>query len=148
MKKGLKIFLYIIGGIALFALSFLIGQFMGRTGAEDGDSLLRVSPIIAAAVYFGSGLLVLAILGHEFWYKRKHPEKAKQQEIEGKDERNIALADKAGFTAWAIITVLLFGSAGYAFILDFGVPFWFPLGLTIISFSIFIISRFVYNKKM
>jgi len=144
MKKSHKIFLFIAVGAMFLVWGYNIWQFIGGAG----DNILRVNPVVAAAVFIGCGLLVVAFIGHGFFFARKHPEKLKQQQIESEDERNNTIREKAGLTAWSIITVMLGGLAGYSFIFDFGFPFWLPLGLFVISFASFIVSNIVYNKKM
>ena len=82
------------------------------------------------------------------WMKKKNPQKAKQIEIEGKDERNVKLLEKSGYATWyvtmltlVVLNVILAG-------LGIMTAYWLALGVLTIHVSAFFICGYIYNKKM
>ncbi|SEN94959.1 hypothetical protein [Paenibacillus sp. OV219] len=108
MKKTISSYFLTIAGVALFA----VGLYFIKT-IEDPQGLLRVLPSIS----FGLGC---AIFGHGMgellirFTMKNNPAAAKQMEIDKKDERNLAIANRAKAKAYDMI-VFMYGALILAF---------------------------------
>lgn len=132
MNRTFSSYWITVAGVALLA----IGVYFIKT-AEDPQGLLRALPYLCVGIgagMFGHGMGELMTR-----FAKKHsPAAAKQLEIEQKDERNVAIANRAKakaydmmifvfgalLTALALmgidLTMLLLLVAAYMFILGYG----------------------------
>lgn len=102
MNKTMSYFIT-IAGVALFA----VGLYFIKT-TEDPQDLLRVLPFICIGIgsgMFGHGMGEIMIL----FAKKNNPAAAKQLEIEQKDERNLAIANRAKAKAYDMM-IFVFGA--------------------------------------
>ena len=97
-------------GFILFAAGLVVIKF-----SQDAEGILRTLPYICIGI--GAG-----VFGYNFGELmknlavRKDPQAAKQIEIEAKDERNIAISNKAKAKAYDLM-LIIFGALMMAFAL-------------------------------
>lgn len=110
MKKPISPYLLTVVGLALFAG----GLYFIKT-IEDPHGMLRALPCICFGL--GCGLFAHG-MGESINLRimKNHPAAAKQMQIDKKDERNVAIANRAKAKAYDMI-VFLFGALILAFAL-------------------------------
>ena len=134
--------------IVTLILYFLIGLPLGLLLGWIIFHVSVINPFLLVFIALGSALSGVVYLCWGYWVKKKRPEKFKQLEIEGNDERNIKLRDKAGFIAWIITYFTLTFFTLFLFILDYGAARWLSLAVLIIHFVSFLISKNAYSRKI
>lgn len=107
-QKNAKYVILLIIGIVLFA----VGLYALKQDLSGSAEILPYLAIGIGAGIFGHGVGALA----NVWTAGKYPEEAKRIEIEEKDERNTAIADKAKSKAFSM-TLYVFGALLIAFAL-------------------------------
>lgn len=101
MKKTTSFYFLTIVGVVLVA----IGVYFIKT-MEDPDGMLRAIPYIFVGL--GSGIFGHGMGEIMIRYAKKHsPAAAKQLEIEQKDERNLAIANRAKAKAYDMMVFVL-----------------------------------------
>ncbi|HWQ76302.1 MAG TPA: hypothetical protein VN441_13400 [Syntrophomonas sp.] len=121
-------------GFILFAAGLVLIKF-----SQNAEGILRTLPYIFVGI--GAG-----IFGHNFGELmknlavRKDPEAAKQIEIEAKDERNIAIGNKAKAKAYDLM-LMVFGALMLAFAL---MQVEIYVILTFVTAYLLVVSVFVY----
>ncbi|QNK56936.1 hypothetical protein [Paenibacillus sp. PAMC21692] len=133
MNKTILSYLITVAGFSVLA----VGVYFIKT-IEDPQGLLRALPYICVGL--GSGMFGLGMGEIMLRYAMKHsPTAAKQLEIEKKDERNLAITNRAKAKAYDMmifvlgalitaialmaidLTVVLLLAFAYLFILGYGV---------------------------
>ncbi|WP_430509322.1 hypothetical protein [Gottfriedia solisilvae] len=132
MKKNISIYFLTMVGIALFAG----GLYFIKT-IEDHQGLLRALPYICVGLgcsIFGHGMGEIIVRSA----MKKNPTAAKQLEIDKKDERNLAIANRAKAKAYDMM-VFVFG----ALIISFALM---DIDLILLLLLVFVFMFFVgYN---
>ena len=111
-KKRLGVIL-LAAGAALLILGLLLGD---RVSDAMGGMLVGA----------GSGLLAMG--GSRFWslrYDAKHPQQARQSEIEQRDERNVAIRRRAQAAAGEALQWAVMAAAWIS--VGLGAPLWVTL---------------------
>jgi hypothetical protein len=143
MNKMLSIYLLALAGVILFAGGLLVIKTV-----EDPQGVLRALPYVSVGlgcVVFGHGLGEI-ILRHAM---RSNPAAAKQLEIDRKDERNMAVVNRAKAKTFDMM-VFVFG----ALILSLSLMGMDITQLLLLVFAYMIILgynsyyRFKYFKEM
>ncbi|GKU76609.1 hypothetical protein [Paenibacillus sp. L3-i20] len=143
MKKIIPIYFLTVVGVGLL----VIGVYFIKT-IEDPQGMLRALPYICVGigcVVFGHGIGEI-ILRHAM---NNNPAAAKQLEIERKDERNLAIANRAKAKAYDMM-VYVFGALILAFSL-MGIDLIMLLQLVFVYMFILGYNtyyRFKYYKEM
>lgn len=141
MKKSLKPYVFYLG-IFIFAVGILLKFIFPAS-----DGALEQLPFVLTG--FGAGIIGVGV-AVMIMKKRteKDPQKAKQYEINEKDERNILIREKACYAAWYVTLFVLAAVTMALFVMGYNVAFCMVLG----AFFIHIISMFVfiiyYSKNM
>ena len=139
MTKKVKKYVLIV--IVILPLGFFVGIFIGRMSSSNYLTIM-------AAVGF---LLALSGLAYLFWkygVKKNNPEKFKQLVIEEKDERNIKIREKAGYTTWAITTCCLSFATLYLVVTGSSLVRWLMICVLTIHIFGFLICGYIYSKKL
>ncbi|MCL2834421.1 MAG: hypothetical protein FWD78_14715 [Treponema sp.] len=140
MKKQAKSLLLFIG-IAVLAAGLLTAAFF-----PDANGVMRHLP--AVLIGFGVGLIVPgAIFMVMLKGTKKNPEKARQLEIDEKDERNIRLREKAGFTAWFITLFVIVVLLLTFLLIDNETGKWLALAALFIHVASYRIFYVIYKNK-
>lgn len=143
MNKTVSSYLITVAGVALLA----VGLYFIKT-IEDPQGLLRALPYICVGL--GSGIFGHGIGEIIAGYAMKHnPAAAKQLEIEKKDERNLAIANRAKAKAYDMM-VFVFGALNIALAL---MDIDLTMLLLLVCTYLFIVGygtyyRFKYYKEM
>ena len=138
-----------IKNLLLCAGIFLL--LIGITSAillESTNEILN--PLSFVMISMGTGCIGagLSFMGFSKYLYPKDPQLIKEIEIEEKDERNIRLREKAGYSSW-IITQFVLTTVMLTFvILGYTVPSWFVVAALFIHNFSFVISLGVQSKKM
>lgn len=142
MKKSPKSYVFYLG-ILVFAVGILLGFILHDA---DGGVLERLPFVLTG---FGAGIIGVGVAGM-IQKKRteKDPQKAKQYEINEKDERNIRIREKACCAAWYITLFVLAAVSMTLFIMDYTVPFAMVLAAFFIHILGMFVFIYVYNKNM
>ncbi len=101
MKKSISSYFITVLGVGLFA----IGLYFIKT-IEDPQGLLRGLPYICVGLgcgIFGHGMGEIIVRNA----KKNNPAASKQLEIEMKDERNLAIANRAKAKAYDMMVFVL-----------------------------------------
>ena len=133
----LKSFIFYMGIALLLCGVVLAIVFNGS------DGVMRILPFVM--VGFGSGIIVVGV---SFMIRHKNPKLAKEYEINEKDERNIRLREKSGYSAWFITQFTLFAMVISFLLMDYKVPLWFALGALLIHNGSLLMGIFVHSKKI
>ena len=142
MRKQSQPWLFILGPVTLVAGTVLRAFFV-----ESGNPVSNLSIMLLG---FGASLSSVGIVYFitTKWMKKRNPKKAKQIEVEAKDERNVKLLEKSGYITW-YVTMLTFVVLNMTLIiLGFITAFWLSLGAFAIHVTAFFICGFIYDKKM
>jgi len=150
MRKQSKPWLFILGPCALVAGAIIKAFFEGSELDTATGSLLHLPSLSYMLIGFGSSLSAVGIV---FFIvtrrmKKRNPERARQIEIEAKDERNVKLLEKSGYTTWYVtmITLVLLSLCFVA--LQLLAAFWLTVGVFAIHVTTFFICGYIYDKKM
>ncbi|MBO9605583.1 MAG: hypothetical protein J7639_06515 [Paenibacillaceae bacterium] len=143
MKKTISTYLITVAGVAVLA----VGVYFIKT-IEDPQGLLRALPYLCVGL--GSGMFGHGMGEIMARYAMKHnPAAAKQLEIEKKDERNLAIANRAKAKAYdrmvfvlgALITALALMGIDLTMVLLLVCAYLFIIGYCTYY-------RFKYYKEM
>ena len=142
MKRQLKSYSLIFYiGIVVFAAGLILKVLFA-----DADGIMMKLPF--TMVGFGTGIILVGAVSSYIRRRLKNnPEKAKQLEIEEKDERNIQIREKAAYLAWSVdiavlsVLVMIFNLIGDNTALGLASG---ALLIHIVSYFIFIK---IFNKK-
>jgi p-aminobenzoyl-glutamate transporter AbgT len=145
MKKRSQPWLFILGPIALVIGIIMRAFFVAPDGVTAHSSLL---PFMLLG--FGSSLTMTGIVYFIVTklIRERNPKKAKQIEIEAKDERNVRLLEKSGYTTWYVTMITLVALSMTLIALGFTTAFWLSLGVFAIHLTAFFICGYIYDKKM
>ena len=128
-------------GLALFLIGIVLRVFLpDATGA------------LAALTYmllgFGAGIIgVGAVYILQARMHRDDPLWAKQKEIEEKDERNIRIREKSGYTVWYISIFMLAALVMATVILGQGIATWLAMAVLLIHCVSYFVLMGLNNKK-
>lgn len=141
MKNQPKSYIFYMG-IIIFAIGLLL-KFL----IPESDGALQTLPFVLTG--FGAGIIGVGVVN--IFRKRmidNNPQKAKQYEINEKDERNIRIREKSGYAAW-YTTLFMLSAISLTFaILDYKAAGFISLGaLFIHAISLFVYIN-IYNKKI
>ena len=136
-----KVIKYVLIVIFMLPLGILVGIFIGRMSGPNHLAIM-------AAVGFLSALSGIAYLFWMYWVEKNNPEKFKQLAIEEKDERNIKIREKAGYTTWAITACCLSIATLYLVITGSSLVRWLMISVLTIHIFGFLISGYIYSKKL
>jgi uncharacterized membrane protein len=141
MKKQPKSYIFYLG-IALFALGLLLTALLA-----EREGALAVLPHVL--VGFGAGITGVGVV-NLFRLKliMKDPEKARQLEIEEKDERNIRLREKAGYATWYLTLFTLAALSLTLLILDYKTACLLAFGVLLTHAAALFIWIYVYNERL
>ena len=141
MKKQPKHYIFYMG-IAVFAAGLLLEALF-----TDADRVMQSLSLALAG--FGSGIVMVGAVNlYRLRLLKNNPEKAKQIEINEKDERNIWLREKAGYTTWYITLFTLAILSMTLLVLDYKTACWLSLGALFIHIASLFIFINIYNKKI
>jgi len=126
-------------------VTFCIGILMLLSGVLLSISAGGVSKFPFCMMGMGSGIVGVGVF-YMLYYK--NAERVKEYEVNEKDERNIRLREKAGYTTWFITQFVLCVMVLTFLILDYGTPLWIALGALFIHNAGFIVSVAVHDKNM
>ena len=136
MKKQPKPYILQMG-IIVFVVGILL-KFL----FPASDGALHTLPFVLNG--FGAGIVgvgVVTVLRKKVI--DNDPQKAKQYEINEKDERNIRIREKAGYATWYTTLFVLSAVSLIFVVLEYNVACFISLG----ALFIHIISLFVYIRK-
>ena len=155
MKERLKGFLIrysLYLGIALFIVSIIFMFIYAITGRTSSiiKPIANVLWILSCGV-FGAGV-TNSINKRNI---RKYPEKAKEYEIQKKDERNIHIREKAGYAAFIasliellILFVIFLSFTDSSTQWQWDVRTWLITGVFAFQMIVFSIFIYIYKKRM
>ncbi|MFA6648117.1 MAG: hypothetical protein WCS32_05715 [Candidatus Izemoplasmatales bacterium] len=141
MKKEFKSYIFYMG-IAVFVIGVLLKLVLPENEGIQ-DTLLGVLS------GFGGGIIGVGVVN--ILLKKlleKNPEKAKQYEINEKDERNITLREKSGYATWYSTLFILSAVSMTFVILDYMVAGFVAIGAMFLHIISFFIYLSVYNRKI
>jgi len=144
MRKQSRPWLFALGPVALFAGIIIRAIYSGTENFTEKVYYLSLS-----LLGFGISLSLVGIIFFivTMWMKKKNPQKAKQIEVEAKDERNVKLLEKSGYITW-YVTMLTLVALNLTFVaLGLVTAMWLSLGVFIIHVSAFFICGYIYSKK-
>lgn len=107
---------------------------------NDAERPMKIA--LSAMIGCGSGITGLGAL------LMVNPKMAKVYEINEKDERNIRLREKSGYTTWYITQFVLCVMVFVFLLLDYKVPCWIALGALLIHNGSFLVSLAIHSKKI
>ena len=141
MKNKLKTYTFNIGVIS-FAVGILLRYILPET-----DGVLKSLPHILSG--FGAGIMAVGVV---FIFRKRaierNPEKAKEYEINEKDERNIQINEKASYVAW-YVTLFTLAALSLAFlIMDNMTACLLSLGVLFAHKISLLICVGVFRKKL
>ncbi|MDR0293155.1 MAG: hypothetical protein LBH95_03270 [Oscillospiraceae bacterium] len=132
-----KALVFYVGIAALTAGLLLVFLFRSSEGI-----MVKVPYVMVGC---GSGI---ASVGLVYMSRYKNPQKAKEYEINEKDERNVRLREKAGYATWYVTQIVLMATVFTFLILDYVVPCWIAIGGLFIHNVSFFAAIAAYDKKM
>ena len=141
MKKQPKSY-YIYIGIIIFAVGLLL-----KFTIPASDGALQTLPFVLTG--FGAGIIGVGVLN----ISRKKmidndPQKAKQYEINEKDERNIQIREKAGYATWYTTLFMLSAISLTFVVLDLKIAGFIMLGALFIHIISLFSYIYIYNRKI
>jgi len=130
-------------GFAIFAIASAVRQIF-----SSSESVVIVD-YLQFIVGLGAGLMLAgAVYKIIFRYSGDSPEAIRQREIEEKDERNIRIREKAGYSSWHA-TLLIFVAMALVFIfLDNPLGYWLSAGAVVLHKVILLVFTTAYSKTM
>jgi len=145
MRKQSQPWLFILGPVTLVAGTVLRAFFV-----EPGNTAGNLSNLSIMLLGFGCSLSLVGIVYFitTRWMKIRNPKKAKQIEVEAKDERNVKLLEKSGYTTWYVTMLTLVVLSVTLMTLGFTTAFWLSFGTFAIHITAFFICGYIYDKKM
>ena len=133
----LKSFIF-YAGVALFVIGLLLAIIF-----NDAEGSMRILPFVMIGL--GSGIIGVGV---SFIIRHKNPKLAKEYEINEKDERNIRIREKAGYTTWHITQLILFVMVFAFLLMDYKLPCWIAMGGLIIHNGSLLVGIAVHSKKI
>lgn len=141
MKKQPKSYIFYMG-IIIFVVGLLL-KFL----IPASDGALQALPFVLTG--FGAGIIGVGVVN--IFRKRmidNNPQKAKQYEINEKDERNIRIREKAGYATWYTTLFMLSAISLTFVVLDYKVAGFISLGALFIHIISLFVYIHIYNKKI
>lgn len=141
MKKQAKSYIFYMG-IIVFAVGLLL-EFL----IPASDGAFHTLPFVLTG--FGAGIIGVGVVS--IFRKRmidNNPQKAKEYEINEKDERNIRIREKAGYATWYTTLFMLAVISLTFVVLDYMVAGFIVLGALFIHISSLFIYIYIYNRKI
>lgn len=141
MKKQSKPWILPLG-IILFALGIAC-KFIIPESAESLQALT------VALTGFGAGIVGVGVAGG--FAKKiidRNPEKAREYEIAEKDERNIRVREKAGYSTWYISLFVQAIAALALLVLDYTIPCLLVMLALLVHVVSLFVNIYIHNKKM
>ena len=123
--------LMFVGGVVL-ALLF-----------KDAEGIMGALPVIIiglGSILIGTNLMVV--------FRLSNSKLAKELEINEKDERNIRVREKSGYSTWFITQLALVAMLISLSIMDYDVPAWIALAVLAIHNGSLLLGIAVHNKKI
>ena len=96
----------------------------------------------------GLGIGLVTVGAVSIFTKWKNPNRAKQQEIDMKDERNIRIRDKAGYGTFVITMLLLVAMVITMLSLEQIITFILAIGVLVIHILSYFIVQSYYDIKL
>jgi putative transcriptional regulator len=145
MRKQSQPWLFVLGPVSLVMGIIMRALFVESESVTDHSSLL---PVVLLG--FGSSLTITGIVYFIVTklIRIRNPKKAKQIVIEAKDERNVKLLEKSGYTTWYVTMITLVALSMTLVAMGFETAFWLSLGVFAIHVTVFFICGYIYDKKM
>ncbi len=141
MKRQPKSYVFYMG-ILIFAVGLILNFLI-----PESSGALRSVPFLLTG--FGAGIIGVGVVN---LIRKKmldnNPEKAKQYEIEEKDERNIRLREKAGYATWYTSLFMLAILSLTFIVLDYKIPCFIALGALMIHIVSLFVYIHIYNRKI
>jgi hypothetical protein len=141
MKKQPKSYVLYMG-IIIFVVGLLL-KFL----IPASDGALQALPFVLTG--FGAGIIGVGVVN--IFRKRmidNNPQKAKQYDINEKDERNIRIREKAGYATW-YTTLFVLSAISLTFaVLDYKVASFISIGALFIHIISLFLYIYIYNKKI
>lgn len=141
MKKQSKSYIFYMG-IIIFVIGLLL-KFL----IPVSDGVLKTLPFVLTG--FGAGIIGVGVVN--IIRKRvidNNPQKAKQYEIDEKDERNIQIREKAGYATWYTSLFMLSAISLTFVVLDYKVAVFISLGALFIHIISLFVYIYIYNRKI
>lgn len=141
MKKQPKAYIFFMG-IVMFVIGLLLNFLF-----SESDGIIQSLPSVLTG--FGAGIIGVGVAGTLLKKNLKsNPEKAKEYEIAEKDERNIRIREKAGYSAWYTGVFILAVLSLIFLILDYKLPCFIAIGVLFVHIINLFIFIYIYNKKL
>lgn len=141
MKEQSKSYIFYMG-IIVFVAGLLLKILIPAS-----DGALHTLPFVLSG--FGSGIIGVGVAN--ILRKRtidNNPQKAKQYEINEKDERNIRIREKAGCATWYTTLLMLSVISLTLVVLDYKVAGFISIGALFIHIISLYVYINIYNKKL
>ena len=141
MKNQPKTYIFNIG-IIIFVVGLLL-KFL----IPESKGVLKALPFVLTG--FGAGIIGVGVVN--IIRKRlidNNPQKAKLYEINEKDERNIRLREKAGYTTWYTTHFVLAANSLAFVVLNYKFAAFYSLGALFIHIIRLFVYIHIYNKKI
>jgi len=150
MRKQSKPWLFVLGPCALVAGAIIKAFFEGSGIDTVTENAMHLPALSSMLLGFGSSLSAVGIIYFIVtrWMKKRNPDKVKQIEIEAKDERNVKLLEKSGYTTWYVTMISLMLLSLSFVALGLITAFWLTLGVFVIHVTTFFLCGYIYDKKM
>lgn len=141
MKRQPKTYILYLG------LAALLGGVLLKVFLNTPEGALLRLPYILSG--FGTGLTAVGLVNlYRIKLSKGNPEKAKMYEIAEKDERNIRLREKAGYSVWYITLFALAVLSLSLVVLDYITAALISLAVLFLHTLSFFILIAVYSKKI
>lgn len=140
MKKQLKPYIFYVG-IVIFAIGLLLNFIVAES---DGISQSLTSVLIGLGAGITGGGVAGILLKKTL---KNNPEKVKEYEIAEKDERNVRLREKAGYSAWYISVFMLAILSLIFLIFDYKLPCFITIGALFVQILSLFVFIYIYNKS-
>ena len=141
MKKQLKPYIFYVG-IVIFAIGLLLNFIVAES---DGISQSLTSVLIGLGAGITGGGVAGILLKKTL---KNNPEKVKEYEIAEKDERNVRLREKAGYSAWYISVFMLAILSLIFLIFDYKLPCFITIGALFVQILSLFVFIYIYNKRL
>lgn len=129
-------------GIIIFVVGLLL-KFL----IPASDTALQALPFVLTG--FGAGIIGVGVVNiFRIRMIDSNPKKAKQYEINEKDERNIRIREKAGYVTWYTSLFVLSTISLTFVVLNYIVASFISLGALFIHIISLFVYIYIYNKKI
>ena len=147
MRKQSKPYIFFIGAFTLVAGAIMRAFFVESDFDTVAGNLWHIPVVL---IGFGSSLTAVGIVYFIVtrWIRKRNPGKAKQIEIKVKDERNVRLLEKSGYTTWYITMFTLALLSLSLVVLQLFTAFWLSIGAFTVHVTAFFLCGFIYDRKI